>query len=333
MSIMASYVVVAMLIWLLMLVLTITVLVLVIRALLRMNREPSLSMRAGTAGGNPPFSGDGPISVARHRVLMALLAGAIVLIAGLVLNDAFPQSMALIAALTPGLAASTVMAVIALPFPDSVSRQEDSDGVRVASLRSREPWTYVRRYVLMQPLLAAGLLIAYLGFTIATASPDDSGLMRSIALTGPNGESQGSAGPYPGSYYAVPLIVVTCVLAASACLALWRIAHVPSSPDPRYGEEDKAWRVLLTRFAVFLPAGSMLTYAVSVLMVAGTATVRVGTNNGLLSPDYADDVYPTLGNAQIIMGGVVAVVACIYLILACVSVVRLWTGTSREDRR
>ncbi|WP_152210010.1 hypothetical protein [Bifidobacterium cebidarum] len=327
---MASYVIVAMLIWLLMLVLTVTVLVLVIRALLRMNREPSLSMRP-EAGGNPPFSGDGPISVARHRALVALLAGAVVLVAGLVLNDVFSRNMALIAALTPGLAASAVMAVIALPFPDVPTRQ--GGGVRVASLQSREPWTYAKRYVLMQPLLTAGLLIAYLGFTIATASPDDYGLMRNIALTGPNGESQGSAGPYPGAYYAVPLIVVTCVLVVLACLALWRIAHAPSSPDPRYGEEDKAWRVLLTRFTVFLSAGSMLTYAVGVLVVAGTATVRVGINYGSLSPAYADDVYPTLGNAQIVMGGVVAVVACIYLIMACVAVVRLWTGTNRGSRR
>ncbi|MBW3090990.1 hypothetical protein [Bifidobacterium miconisargentati] len=332
MAIMASYVIVAMLIWLLMLVLTITVLVLVIRALLRMNHEPSLSTRTGSAGSNPPISADGPLFAARHRVLMALLAGAVVLVAGLVINDALPQSMYLIAALTPGLAASAVMAVIALPFPDAPVRRTTA-GVRVASLESREPWTYARRYVLMQPLLAAALLIAYLGFTMATASPDDSGLMRNISLTNRNGELVSSSGPYPGAYYAVPLIVVTLVLVALTCLALWRIAHAPSSPDPRYAEEDKAWRVLLTRFAVFLSSGAMLAYAVGVLVVAGAATVRVGTNYGSLPPAYADDVYPTLGNAQIIMGGVVAVVACIYLVLACISAVRLWTSPNRGVRR
>ncbi|MBT1163741.1 hypothetical protein [Bifidobacterium felsineum] len=328
---MASWVIVAMLIWLLMLVLTITVLVLVIRALLRMNHEPTLSIGVEQFGGDARFSVDGPVSVARHRVLIALFAGAAVLIVGVIINAVLSQSMYLVAAMTPGLAACAVMIVVSMPLPDVPVRP--GSGVRVASLQSREPWTYARRYVLIQPLLAAGLLIAYLCFTMATASPDDFGLMRSISLSNQNGEMIASSGPYPGAYYAVPLIVVTLILTGATCLALWRIAHVPSSPDPRYAKEDKIWRVLLTRFVVFLSSGAMLAYAVGVLEVAGIATVRVGTNNGSLSPAYADDVYPTLGNAQIIMGGVVAVIACVYLIMACVCVARLWTAPNGRARR
>ena len=186
--------------------------------------------------------------------------------------------------------------------------------------------------MLIQPVLAAVLLIAYLCFTMATASPDDSGLMRSISLTyGRDGELTGSAGPYPGSYYSVPLIAVTVLLLALTCCALWRIAHTPSVPDERYAHADRLWRVALTRFTVFLSVGSMLAYAVAVLLVAGSAVVRVGTNGGTWPASYADDVYPTLGWAQIVVGDVLAIAALAFLVMAVMSAVRLWMAPKRLE--
>ena len=182
------------------------------------------------------------------------------------------------------------------------------------------------------PIIAAVLLIAYLCFTMATASPDDSGLMRSISLTyGRDGELTGSAGPYPGSYYSVPLIAVTVLLLALTCCALWRIAHTPSVPDERYAHADRLWRVALTRFTVFLSVGSMLAYAVAVLLVAGSAVVRVGTNGGTWPASYADDVYPTLGWAQIVVGDVLAIAALAFLVMAVMSAVRLWMAPKRLE--
>lgn len=292
-----SWIVMAMAIWLLMIVLTVAVLTLVVRALRHMNREPSLTAITPAQG---EFLNAGPVRAARRRMLAAVAAGV-------------------------------VMLVLALPFPES-SVGIGGGGVRVASLRSREPWAYARRYVLIQPVLAAVLLIAYLCFTMATASPDDSGLMRSISLTyGRDGELTGSAGPYPGSYYSVPLIAVTVLLLALTCCALWRIAHTPSVPDERYAHADRLWRVALTRFTVFLSVGSMLAYAVAVLLVAGSAVVRVGTNGGTWPASYADDVYPTLGWAQIVVGDVLAIAALAFLVMAVMSAVRLWMAPKRLE--
>ena len=322
-----SWIGMAMAIWLLMIVLTVAVLTLVVRALRHMNREPSLTAITPAQG---EFLNAGPVRAARRRMLAAVAAGVVVLVVGLAVNDAI-SPLYRIASVTPGLAASAVMLVLALPFPES-SVGIGGGGVRVASLRSREPWAYARRYVLIQPVLAAVLLIAYLCFTMATASPDDSGLMRSISLTyGRDGELTGSAGPYPGSYYSVPLIAVTVLLLALTCCALWRIAHTPSVPDERYAHADRLWRVALTRFTVFLSVGSMLAYAVAVLLVAGSAVVRVGTNGGTWPASYADDVCPTLGWAQIVVGDVLAIAALAFLVMAVMSAVRLWMAPKRLE--
>lgn len=340
-------VVAALLIGLLRLVLVVAVVVLIVRALVHMNREPSLSVKQPVSSGGPSDdpSGDpsggpteeraatdttagGPMPIVRRRMACALLVGVAVLVMVLIVGSVVPKDMYRIASMAPGLAASAVMLALALPFPD-ISDRLGGGRVRTASLQSREPWTYARRYVLMQPMLAAGLLIIYLGFTTVTASPDDFGLMRTIQLVAPNGTWAHSSSPYPGSYYSIPLAIVTLVLVGLTCAALWRIAHVPSAPEARFAEADRLWRVLLTRFTVFLSVGAMLVYAAAVLLVAGTATVRVGTNNGAWSAAYADDVYPTLGNIQIIMGGVVAVLAVIYLVMACSALVRLWTSLRR----
>lgn len=335
-------VVAALLIGLLRLVLVVAVVVLIVRALVHMNREPSLSVKqpnplggssddsSGDPSGGPvpDMTAGGPMHIVRRRMACALLVGVAVLVMVLIVGSVVPRDMYRITSMSPGLAASAVMLALALPFPD-MSDRLGGDQVRTASLQSREPWTYARRYVLMQPMLAAGLLIIYLGFTTVTASSDDFGLMRTIQLVAPNGTWAHSSGPYPGSYYSIPLAVVTLVLVGLTCAALWRIAHVPSVPEARFAEADRLWRVLLTRFTVFLSVGAMLVYAAAVLLVAGTATVRVGTNNGAWSAAYADDVYPTLGNIQIIMGGVVAVLAVIYLVMACSALVRLWTSPRR----
>ena len=348
-SISAFAVIVALLIGLLKIAFIVVVVVLMVRALLHMNREPSLSVKrpvssgnsSGNSSGGPtdsPVGGpaeqatvpdatadDGPMPIVRRRMVFALLAGVAVLCVVLVIGSVVPKDMYRIASMSPGIAAAAVMLVLALPFPD-VSTQPGGGRVRTASLQSREPWTYARRYVLMQPMLAAGLLLIYLGFTTVTASPDDFGLMRSIQLVSPNGMWAQSSSPYPGSYYSIPLVVVTLVLVGLTCAALWRIAHVPSAPEARFAEDDRLWRVLLTRFTVFLSVGAMLVYAAVVLLVAGAATVRVGINSGSWPSAYANDVYPTLGNLQIIMGGVVAVLAIIYLVMACAALVWLWTS-------
>ncbi|MBT1173423.1 hypothetical protein JS528_08695 [Bifidobacterium sp. MA2] len=330
---------VMLIVWILALALAVTVVVLLVASLRRMNREPGMDRRVPPTRSAPGIASSVPavtpavVSAARKRVVIGVAVGAVVLAAGLGINGYLPEYRYLPAALTPGLATIACLLTLAMPFPGTSSLPTPSDDdVRVASLRTREPWTYARRYVLAQPLLVAALLIVYLCFTMATASADDMGLMTSIALDHGDGTSA-SSGPYPGSYYAIPLIGVTLLLVGSTCAALWRVAHVPGDPDPRHARADRLWRVELTRFATFLSVGAMLAYASAVLEVAGAATWRLGTHDGTLSSVYADDVYPTLGKLQVGAGVVLLVVAAVYLILMLGSVRRLWLIRVAGDDR
>lgn len=355
-------------------VLTVTLLALVIRAFVRMNREPNLRMRPtpaepATGGGTAaPHHGHGrtnatrhdalphgetasaydgaPMRPARTRVVAAVMAGVAVLLAGLFANTMLPELMFLPATLAPGLAAAATMGALALPMPSPpppVARRADGpdangdagDDMRVASLRAREPWTYAKAQVLVQPVLAAVLLAAYLCLTMATASPDDQGRMRAITLDHGNG-AVSTATPYPGAWYAVPLIAVTAVLLALTVAALRRIAHTPSATDPRLSiprqeRADQLWRVCLTRFVTFLAVGVMFAHASAVMFVAGSATWRVGTDGGILSAAFADDVYPTLGNLQMMAASMLAVVSLAYLAMAAAAAVKLWTRDESRD--
>lgn len=330
MSTMFFVMMVMLIVWILALALAVTVVVLLVVSLRRMNREPGMDRRMSLGRSSPDVAPSVPavtpavVSAARTRVAVGVAAGVVVLIAGLGLNGYLPEYRYLPAALTPGLATTACLLALAMPFPETSPFPAAPGGVvRVASLRAREPWTYARRYVLAQPMLVAALLIVYLCFTMATASADDMGLMTSIALDYGDGTSA-SSGPYPGSYYAIPLIGVTLLLVGTTCAALWRIAHVPGDPDPRHARVDRLWRIELTRFATFLSVGSMLAYASAVLEVAGSATWRLGTRGGTLSSVYADDVYPTLGKLQIGTGVLLAIVAVVYLILTAGAIRRLW---------
>ena len=69
----------------------------------------------------------------------------------------------------------------------------------------------------------------------------------------------------------------------------------------------------------------------SVLLVAGSAAVRVGTDDGKWPASYADDVYPTLGWAQIVVGDVLAIAALAFLVMTAMSGVRLWMAPKRLE--
>ncbi|KAB8291502.1 hypothetical protein [Bifidobacterium avesanii] len=335
----------ALAVWVALIALTAVTVALAVFALSVMHRRPELAVPRRVAVPAGDTGATGPVALARRRLLTACTAGLSVLLVGFAADGWRFRWYGLALALLPGLAACAVMLVTALPFrgrdraghEDGESQGErapsETPRVRVASLRPRRPWLYARGSVLMQPILIASLLIVYLVFTSCMATPDGESAGRSISLTDPSGEVRTTAGPYPGVYYAAPLIVVTVALAALTCLALRRIALAPASADGRNDAVDRLWRIALTRFATFLSCGFMLCYASGVMLFAGNATRLVGTNFGALPPSYADDVYPTLGAVQIGVGLGLLLFAVLYGLLAVAAAVKLWTGVTEDDAR
>lgn len=97
-----------------------------------------------------------------------------------------------------------------------------------ASLARRTPWNVAPRAALALLGTAILLLLALLVFTGATSSPDERGRFRAITFTSPLSSS--TATPYPGWFYAVPLILGTVLLALAVWAALRRIATTASFP-------------------------------------------------------------------------------------------------------
>lgn len=317
-------VVTALALWALLIACGAAVAVVIVMAAIAMNRSESFRLMQGGLPREDEYAA--PVRIARKRVCQALGAGLAVLVVG----GAFGGGLlryGLGLALLPGLTACAVVAVLALPLPSATTDLHASQ--RTASLTPRKPWTYARRIVLVQPIAVAMLLAVYLTFTSLMATRDGESAGRSIRTMGANGGGAAfsEAGPYPGVYYAVPLAVVTALLVALTCAALWRVAHAPSVPDARFEDADRRWRIAVTRFVTFLSSGTMLTYAAGVLYFAGNATRLAGTGFDTLSAAYADDVYPTLGVMQMIAGGAAAVLAAIYLLLAVAALTRLRAGS------
>ncbi|PST47714.1 hypothetical protein COO72_11645 [Bifidobacterium callitrichos] len=268
---------------------------------------------------------------ARHRILICVVGVAAVALIARVCGGVLRYGLNL--ALLPVVASCTVAGLAALPYGNGIigTGSTGSGGVRVASLRSREPWTYARWYVLAQPIIVAVMLIGYLTITACMGTMDGDGAGRSIRLTRENsyGVVRGESGPFPGVYYAVPLIAVTVLLIVLVCAALLRISRTPAPPGWHDGRADRLWRAAMTKFVVFLSSGSMLADAAGVLYFAGAATRRVGTNFDTLPPTYADDVYPTLGLLQMAVSRVMAALALVYLAMAVFAAARLWIGMRR----
>lgn len=272
--------------------------------------------------------------VARRRILMCVVGVIVVALIARLCGGVLRYGLNL--ALLPVVASCAATGLAAMPYDNGIAENGSggAGGVRVASLRSREPWTYARWYVLAQPIVVAVMLIGYLTITACMGTTDGDGPGRSIRLTKENayGGVVGESGPFPGVYYALPLIAVTVLLVVLVCAALLRISRTPAAPCGG-GGSDRLWRSTMTKFVVFLSSGSMLVCAAGVLYFAGAATRRVGTNFDTLPPTYADDVYPTLGLLQMAVSRVMGVLALVYLAMAVFAAARLWIGMWKADAR
>jgi hypothetical protein len=103
--------------------------------------------------------------------------------------------------------------------------------VRTAALEVRHVRDYLPPGLTRAALGATALLGAVLALTTAAGSPDDMGRAgRTLARQCSPVLSQ-SVGPWPGSFYAVPLAIVVLSGLLLAGLALRRVVHRPRSGD------------------------------------------------------------------------------------------------------
>jgi hypothetical protein len=114
---------------------------------------------------------------------------------------------------------------------------------RMAALEVRRVRDYLPRGLAWAVTAAAAVLLALLTVTTATGAPDDLGRPGRILLLRCSAALQQDAGPWPGSFYSVPLaaMVVAGLIAAGAALRVV-VRRPRSGADPATVAADDALR-------------------------------------------------------------------------------------------
>lgn len=164
--------------------------------------------------------------------------------------------------------------VIAVAVGETVVRPRRPAGPRSASLRTRRIGEYLPRWTAWSVLGTGAALAATLTLTTATASWDDWARgMRVISCTSVGAGS--STGPYPGSFYSLPLASVLVAVLLVAGVAAHQVIRRPRG----LAETDSGEDVLRKRSLTVIIAATGVAIAFShagVAATAGTALVGLG---------------------------------------------------------
>lgn len=243
---------------------------------------------------------------AKRRFVVAVGFTAVLLLAAFVTTIALPTTLGLPLAVAPSVAGAAGLLLYTVT-PPAVGSVSEGD-VRVASLARRRVWSFASRRALtgLAALLVATCVLLIV--TGITSRPDGAGRYRAITFA--DDAFMSSATPYPGWFYAVPLLVVLACLAVAALLALRRIATTPSFPGLGLERQDRAWRVASTRVVVDLVAASLTLQLGGVAVFAGNAIHNAAFNPGVPL------VKQVVGDALFIIGIAALVASVVWFPLA-----------------
>lgn len=263
----------------------------------------------GTAKRHDPLRIDARAQLAfraaRRRSLAAIALALGLLAIGIATAQLVPQWLGVGAALAPALACIGGLTLYAAIPP---LRDDGAETRYAAPLTRRTPWNVAPRAALAVLGAAIVLLIALLVFTGATSSPDELGRFRAITFTAPLSSS--TATPYPGWFYAVPLLIGTVLLAVAVWAALRRIATTASFPGEALEGLDAMWRARSAEIIVGLATAA-------VCLQLGGAALFAGTTMGVarLQPGTAAS-WQVLATGLTLLGIVSLLLSVVALTLA-----------------
>jgi hypothetical protein len=182
--------------------------------------------------------------------------------------------------LVPAVLGFFVVAGVGLA--ETVVRPQRPTGLRTASLTSRRVADYLPRTLATAVVSIIALHLATLTLTTISASTDDMGRAgRQIAARCGNMGSQ--AGPYPGSYYSVPLALLLVVVGMATAAALMTVVRRPCGFAP----DDIGDDVLRQRSATRVLAAAGAAVAAShmgIAYFAGGALLRMTCQGAWMEP-------------------------------------------------
>lgn len=219
---------------------------------------------------------DLPVPVADARRRSALVAVvAVVLALALVGLGATADSFAVrngqLLAVLP-LAAAALHTVVVLVGELSWPRPRTR--VRSARLVSRSMGASVPRGWLRGATVTVALTVLTCAAGIALAAPDG----RSLSWTSPDGVFGGTAGPFPGTFYAGPVLLALATLTVLVVLALHRLSLRPAVADPA---ADAALRRTTAHRVLRVATAATLATTGALLFFGGIAAHGLGGTYGI----------------------------------------------------
>lgn len=146
--------------------------------------------------------------------------------------------------------------------------------VRTARLVSRSTGGSVTRGWLAGSTAAAALAVVTCTAGTLLAAPDG----RSVGWTSPDGVFGSVRGPFPGAFYAVPVLTALAVLAVLSVAVLHRLALRPAVPDPA---ADAALRRATAHRVLRVATGATLATTAALLLTGGLAVHGLGGTYGV----------------------------------------------------
>lgn len=251
------------------------------------------------------------LAAARRRAVTAVAVCAVVVLALAAISAALPGLVGLPLALAPACAAAAALLLYSATPPHVPA--PEADLIRDASLVRRTPLSFVSRAGATLIGLAAIGQAAFLLFTGVTSSRDESGRYRVIEFS--TADAAASSGPYPGWFYALPLLAVTGILVAATVLALWRISSTPALGTRALIEVDDGWRRASNRIVVAVSGSALLLQFGGVALQAGLA-IRRASVEGLSGQWGAFGAVAAAAGGIMLIGSVVAVTRSLLIALA-----------------
>jgi hypothetical protein len=165
---------------------------------------------------------------------------------------------------------------------ETVVRPQRPTGPRTASLAPRRVTDYLPRALTTAVVGVAALHLVTLAVTTASASADDTGRAgrQIVARCGAVGNG---AGPYPGSFYSLPLALLLLVIGVTTVAALRAVVRRPRG----FASDDVGDDVLRVRSTtrVLAAAGAAVAAShVGIAFFAGTALLRMDCQRVWMDP-------------------------------------------------
>lgn len=126
------------------------------------------------------------------------------------------------------------------------------------------------------------LHLATLALTTTTASTDDMG-RAGRQLAAQCGNTGSAAGPYPGSFYSVPLILLLLAIGLVAAAALTAVVRRPRGFAPDDVGDDELRHRSTTRVLAAVGAAVAASH-MGIALFAGTAMLRMDCQNAWMPP-------------------------------------------------